>query len=66
MVEILVASRPVRWAFAVALGPLTGPLALQAVACARTGDRLGAVAYLATIPSVWLSLTVLATVPWMP
>jgi hypothetical protein len=65
MVDTLAASRPLRWALAVALGPLTGPLALQALAHARAGDRLGAIAYLATIPSVWVSLTVLAAAPWM-
>ena len=66
MVEIFAGSRPLRWAFALALGPLTGPLALQALAYARAGDRLGAAAYLASIPAVWLFLSVLAVAPWMP
>jgi hypothetical protein len=65
MVETFTASRPLRWALAVALGPLTGPLALQALAYARAGDRMGAIAYLAAIPAVWVYLSILAVAPWM-
>jgi hypothetical protein len=66
MAETFAASRPARWAFAAALGPLTGPLALQALACARAGDRLGAAAYLVSIPAVWVNLSTLALAPWIP
>lgn len=53
-----------RWVFAAALGPLTGPLALQSMAYARSGDRLGAIAYACAIPAVWVHLTTLAVLPW--
>lgn len=64
MVERLATSRPLRWALAAALGPLTGPLALQALRHARAGDRVAAWAYMAAIPCVWLDLTLLAIAPW--
>lgn len=54
-----------RWGLAAALGPLTGPLALRALACRRAGDDLGALAYAAAIPAVWVQLSILAAAPWI-
>jgi hypothetical protein len=64
MVARLARSRLFRWSLAAAFGPLTGPLALQAVHYARQGDRLAALAYACAIPAVWLHLSVLAALPW--
>lgn len=64
MVERLLSARAARFALAAALGPLTGPLALQALAYARDGDRLGALAYAVAIPAVWLQLGTLAGIAW--
>lgn len=60
MIQRLTDSRRMRWGLAAALGPLTGPLALRALACHRAGDRLGAWGYALAIPAVWLQLTALA------
>ena len=65
MVEPMTGHRLFRWAFASALGPLTGPLALEVLACHRRGDRLGAVAYACAIPAVWVELAIVAAHPWM-
>jgi hypothetical protein len=48
----------------LALGPLTGPLALRGLALWRAGDRLGALAYAAAIPAVWSILSALAAASW--
>jgi hypothetical protein len=65
MVVSLNRSTVIRWALAASLGPLTGPLALRALACAREGDQLGAWAYAATIPAVWVHLSLVAAAPWL-
>lgn len=64
MVESMTTDRLARWTFAAALGPLTGPLALQALAYYRAGDRVAAFAYAACIPAVWLHLSTLAVLSW--
>jgi hypothetical protein len=64
MVARLIDSRPVRWGFAVALGPLTGPLALRGIALYRRGDMMAAAGYACAIPSVWMILSALAVLPW--
>jgi hypothetical protein len=56
--------RLARWAFAAALGPLTGPLFLRSLACNREGDWLGAAAYAGAIPAVWMILAYLAKASW--
>lgn len=61
----MVAYRPAKLLTALALGPLTAPLALAALDHARRGDWPGAIAYGATVPCVWLHLAVLAGSPWI-
>jgi hypothetical protein len=64
MIEHLTRSRPLRWAYAAALGPLTGPLFLRALACHRERDWLGTTAYALAIPAGWFQLSVLAAATW--
>jgi hypothetical protein len=64
MVADLTRPRLARLVFAMAMGPVSGPLALRAMACARKGDRLGALAYACAVPVVWFDLAMLAAAQW--
>jgi hypothetical protein len=61
---VVTRSRLLRLALAAVMGPLTGPLALRAMACARKGERWLAAGYVCAIPAVWFDLAMLAAAPW--
>ena len=63
---MVAASKPVlsrqalKWAMIAMAGPITGPLALEALRNAEKGDWIAAVAYAVTVPCAWCLLTSLA------
>jgi len=52
--------RALKWAMVATAGPITGPLALEALRNAEKGDWVAAVGYAATVPCAWYLLTSLA------